>query len=103
GGKIKRGGLAAAFSKTQAADKRGGEMVSPRSELDCQLAGIWADLLDVDQVGVDQDVFALGVDSLAMTQMILRLEGCFGVDSSFEDIFNARSVGALPLRLESST
>jgi acyl-CoA synthetase (AMP-forming)/AMP-acid ligase II/acyl carrier protein len=102
GGKIKRGELAAAFSKTQAADKLGGEKVSPRLELECQLAGIWADLLDFDQVGVDQDVFALGVDSLAMTQMILRLEGCFGVDFSFEDIFNAPTVAALALRIVAS-
>jgi acyl-CoA synthetase (AMP-forming)/AMP-acid ligase II/acyl carrier protein len=103
GGKIKRGELAAAFSKTPpAADKRHGEMVSPRSELEAQLAGIWADLLDIDQVGVDQDVFALGVDSLAITQMILRLEERFGVDFSFEDIFNAPTVAALALRVESA-
>jgi acyl-CoA synthetase (AMP-forming)/AMP-acid ligase II/acyl carrier protein len=103
GGKIRRGELAAAFSKTQpGAEKRGGEMVSPRAELECQLAGIWADLLDVDQVGIDQDVFALGVDSLAMTQMILRLEERFGVDFSFEDIFNAPTVAALALRIEAS-
>jgi acyl carrier protein len=103
GGKIKRGELAAAFSKTQAAaDKRGGEMVSPRSELECQLAGIWANLLDIEQVGVDQDLFAFGVDSLAMTQMILRLEERFGVDFSFEDIFNAPTVAALALRIEAS-
>src|SRR3984893_9798149 len=102
GGKIKRGELAAAFSKTPPADKRGGEMVSPRSELERQLAGIWADLLDIDQVGVDQDVLALGVDSLAMTQMILRLEERFGVDFSFEDIFNAPTVAALALHVESA-
>jgi acyl-CoA synthetase (AMP-forming)/AMP-acid ligase II/acyl carrier protein len=104
GGKIKRGELAAAFSKTPpaAVDKRGGEMISPRSELERELARIWADLLDIDQVGVDQDVFALGVDSLAMTQMILRLEERFAVDFSFEDIFHAPTVAALALRVESS-
>jgi len=58
--------------------------------------------LDIDQIGVDQDVFALGVDSLAMTQMILRVEERFGVDFSFKDIFNAPTVAALALRLESS-
>jgi acyl-CoA synthetase (AMP-forming)/AMP-acid ligase II/acyl carrier protein len=103
GGKIRRGELAAAFSRTPpAADQGGGEMVSPGSELERQLAGIWADLLDIDRVGVDQDVFALGVDSLAMTQMILRLEERFGVDFSFEDIFSAPTVAALALRVESS-
>ena len=103
GGKIKRGELAAAFSKAPpTTDKRGDEMVSPRSGLQRQLAGIWAELLDIDQVGVDQDVFALGVDSLAMTQMILRLEERFGVDFSFEDIFSAPTVAALALHVEQS-
>jgi acyl-CoA synthetase (AMP-forming)/AMP-acid ligase II/acyl carrier protein len=103
GGKIKRGELAAVFSKTPpTADKRGGKTVSPRPELERQLAGIWADILDIDQIGTDQDVFALGVDSLAMTQMILRVEERFGVDLSFEDIFDAPTVAALALRLEPS-
>ena len=77
-------------------------MISPRPELERQLAGIWADLLGIDQIGIDQDVFALGVDSLVMTQMILRLEERFGVDFSFKDIFNAPTVAALALRVESS-
>ena len=34
------------------------------SELEWQLAETWADLLEIDQIGVDQDVFALGADSL---------------------------------------
>jgi acyl-CoA synthetase (AMP-forming)/AMP-acid ligase II/acyl carrier protein len=103
GGKIKRSELTLAFSKAPPTpDERGDEVVSPRSQLQHQLAGIWAELLDIDQVGVDQDVFALGVDSLAMTQMILRLEERFGVDLSFEDIFSAPTVAALALRVESS-
>ena len=102
GGKIRRGELAAAFSKTQPGTEKPDEMVSPRSDLERQLTGIWAELLDVDQVGIDQDVFALGVDSLAMTQMILRLGERFGVDFSFEDIFNAPTVSALALRVEAS-
>jgi acyl-CoA synthetase (AMP-forming)/AMP-acid ligase II/acyl carrier protein len=103
GGKIKRSELTAVFSKTlPTTDKRGAKMVPPRSDLERQLAGIWADILDVDPVVVDQDVFALGVDSLAMTQMILHVEERFGVDFSFKDIFNAPTVAALALRIESS-
>jgi acyl-CoA synthetase (AMP-forming)/AMP-acid ligase II/acyl carrier protein len=103
GGKIKRSELAAEFSKTQpTAEERGGKMVLPRSELEGQLAGIWAELLDIDQIGVDQDVFALGVDSLVMMQMILRVEERFGVNLSFKDIFNAPTVTALALRVGSS-
>jgi acyl-CoA synthetase (AMP-forming)/AMP-acid ligase II/acyl carrier protein/NRPS condensation-like uncharacterized protein len=103
GGKIKRGELAAAFSKAQpTAEQRGGKIVSPHSELERQLAVLWAEIMDIDQIDVDQDVFALGVDSLAMTQMILRVEQRFGVYFSFKDIFNAPTVAALALRLQSS-
>jgi acyl carrier protein len=77
-------------------------MVLPRSELEAQLAGIWAEILDIDQIGIDQDVFALGVDSLAMMQMIMRVEEHFGADFTFKDIFDAPTVAALALRVETS-
>ena len=103
-GKIKRGGLAAALSITppSARVKRGGKIVPPRSELEWQLAKIWADLLEFNQIGVDQDVFALGADSLTVTQMLSRLRTHFGVDFSFKDMFDAPTVAALAARLESS-
>ena len=103
-GKIKRSGLAAALSipLPSASVERGGKMVPPRSELERQLAEIWADLLELDQIGVDQDVFALGADSLTVTQMLSRLRARFGVDFSFKDIFDAPTVAALAARLESS-
>ena len=62
--------------------KRGGKLAAPRSELERQLAEIWAELLDIDQIGIDEDVFALGADSITMTQMILRLRGAFWRRSS---------------------
>jgi acyl-CoA synthetase (AMP-forming)/AMP-acid ligase II/acyl carrier protein/NRPS condensation-like uncharacterized protein len=103
GGKIKRSELAAAFSKIEpAAKESGGKMALPGSELERQLAAICADLLHIDRVSTDQDVFALGVDSLAMMQMILRIEERFGVELSFKDIFDAPTVAALALRVGSA-
>jgi acyl-CoA synthetase (AMP-forming)/AMP-acid ligase II/acyl carrier protein len=103
GGKIKRNELAAAFSKIPPTTAgQGGKTISSCSELESQLAEIWVDILQIDRIGVDRDVFALGVDSLTMMQMILRLEERFGVSFSFEDIFRAPTVAALALRLESS-
>ena len=104
GGKIKRGELAAALSLTQptARVQRGRKMAAPRSDLERQTAKMWADLLDVDQIGIDQDVFALGADSITVTQMISRLRERFGVDFSFKDIFDAPTVAALAARLQRS-
>jgi acyl carrier protein/NRPS condensation-like uncharacterized protein len=104
GGKIKRGELAAASSimPPTARSEESGKMAPPRSELERQLARFWADLLDLARIGIDEDVFALGVDSIMVTQMISRLREHFGVDFSLKDIFDAPTVATLAARLELS-
>jgi amino acid adenylation domain-containing protein len=100
-GKIRRSALAEAFSLLPKADER--EPTSlPRSELETQLASIWAELLELGQIGVDQDVFALGADSLTVTQLFSRLRERFDVALSFEDIFDNPTVAALAARLDAS-
>lgn len=98
-GKVKRNALAELISVPHDED----ETHLPRTALEAQLADIWANLLELPQVGVDQDVFALGADSLAITQMRSRLRERFNVDFSFEDIFDCATVGALAARLETTT
>ncbi|QOZ47455.1 non-ribosomal peptide synthetase [Bradyrhizobium sp. CCBAU 53340] len=97
-GKVKRNALAELISAEQADD----ETQLPRNALESQLAEIWANLLDLPQVGLDQDVFALGADSLAVTQMRSRLRERFNAEFSFEDIFDCATVGALAARLEAT-
>ena len=97
-GKVKRNALAELIP----APDEDGEMQLPRNELEARLAEIWANLLELPQVGIDQDVFALGADSLAVTQMRSRLRERFNVDFSFEDIFDCATVGALAARIETT-
>jgi amino acid adenylation domain-containing protein len=101
-GKIKRDGLAAALSITPPSPgaKHGGKMVPPRSELERQLANAWTGLLELKRIGIDEDVFALGADSITVTQMLSRLRTRFGVDLSFKDIFDAPTVAALAARID---
>ena len=63
---------------------------------------MWAELLELKRIGLKQDVFALGADSITVTQIISRLQERFGVTFSFEDIFNAPTVSAMAARLETS-
>ncbi len=48
------------------------EIVAPRTDAEKALAAIWADLLGVTEVGVTDDFFALGGDSIVSIQMISR-------------------------------
>jgi acyl-CoA synthetase (AMP-forming)/AMP-acid ligase II/acyl carrier protein len=103
GGKIRRGELAGALSLMQPeARARRRKIATPRSELEKQTAKIWADLLDIDQIGIDQDIFTLGADSIALTQMISRLRERFGVELALKDIFEAPTISALAVRIQES-
>ncbi|MDE5446602.1 amino acid adenylation domain-containing protein, partial [Bradyrhizobium sp. CSA207] len=97
-GKVKRNALAELI----ATPRDGDEAHLPRNALETQLADIWANLLELPQISVEQDVFALGADSLAVTQMRSRLRERFNVDFSFEDIFDCATVTALAARIETA-
>jgi acyl-CoA synthetase (AMP-forming)/AMP-acid ligase II/acyl carrier protein len=98
-GRTKRGELTAAFSITASCNRN---LDAPRSELERQLAKIWADLLKLDDVEVDRDVLTLGADSITITQALLRVREQFGIDLTLQDIFEAPTVAALAARLKSS-
>lgn len=103
-GKMKRRGLAAALGihPSGAQTDGGGTIIPPRTELQRILAETWAELLELDRVGVDQDVYTLGADSLAVTQFLSRLRIRFGVELTFKDLFDSPTVAALASRIESA-
>jgi amino acid adenylation domain-containing protein len=102
-GKIVRGELATMLSiAPRSRVERNDKSTAPRSEAEWQLAKIWADLLELNEVGIDEDVFALGADSLTVTRLLSRLRARFGVDFSFKDIFDAPTVAALAARIQTS-
>src|SRR3569833_3009130 len=69
--------------------------VAPRSETEWQLSRFWADLLEINEVGIEDDVFALGADSLTVAQLMSRVRSRFDIELSFKDIFEAPTVAAL--------
>lgn len=100
-GKVQRERLAATLlGSTPATEAKGGESHAPLKLLDRQLADIWADLLELKRVNIDQDIFALGADSITVTQMRSRLRRQFGVDFSFKDMFDAPTAALLATRIE---
>jgi amino acid adenylation domain-containing protein len=49
-----------------------GALVSPRTPVEKQLAGIWADVLGLQQVGIHDNFFEVGGDSILSIQIIAR-------------------------------
>jgi amino acid adenylation domain-containing protein len=56
--------------------------VEPVSPLQKKLADLWCDLLDIDRVGIDDNFFDLGGNSLLALQMIARLKSVLERDLS---------------------
>jgi acyl carrier protein len=69
--------------------------VAPRNEAEQVLADIWADVLGVQQVGVEDDFFELGGDSLRRLQLTSRMKAAFDVALTPRDVLTARTVSAL--------
>jgi thioesterase domain-containing protein/acyl carrier protein len=59
---------------------RARDFVAPRDLLDTQLAEIWERLLGVPDIGIRDDFFELGGDSLLAVEMAIRVEEVCGVD-----------------------
>jgi mycobactin phenyloxazoline synthetase len=68
----------------------------PRTPLESALAAIVGGVLDVDSVGVDDDFFGLGGDSVLATQTVARIRAWLDTpDVIVADIFATRTVSAL--------
>lgn len=69
---------------------------APSSALESALAALLGDLLDVDNVGRDDDFFALGGDSVLATQAVARIRTWLDTPHLLvADIFATRTVAAL--------
>ncbi len=73
---------------------------APRTPTEQRLERIWADVLRRERVGVDQDLFALGADSLRATQLASRVRQTFGVEVSLEELFAAPTIAELAAALD---
>ncbi len=76
--------------------------VAPRNQVEELLAGVWADALEIDQVGIHDNFFDLGGHSLLATKLFSRIRDTFQVELPLADIFEASTVAALAERIESA-
>ncbi|MFI9379912.1 non-ribosomal peptide synthase/polyketide synthase [Kutzneria sp. NPDC052558] len=68
---------------------------APRTEAERVLAELWGDLLGVADVGVQDDFFELGGDSILGAKLLARVRTSFDVDLSPRIVFDARTVAGI--------
>jgi amino acid adenylation domain-containing protein len=76
------------------------EHAAPRTPTEEVLAGIWAEVLGTDRIGVHDDFFALGGHSLRGTRVVSRAGEVFGTEVPLRALFDAPTVAALAERID---
>lgn len=76
------------------------EFVSPRTALEQMLAGIWVEVLGIERVGIHDDFFRLGGDSILAAQLISRIRKATQIDISLVTFFGSRTVAEMARAIE---
>jgi acyl-CoA synthetase (AMP-forming)/AMP-acid ligase II len=96
-GKIQRVGLAAQLGLTNAGER---PFVAPRTPLEDALAGIWCQVLQRQRVGIHDDFFVLGGDSLLAAQALTCIHDGLPVQLGTASLFDAPTVAELAALIE---
>ena len=78
----------------------GSQRVAPRTPVEELLVGIWAEVLEVGQPGIEDDFFELGGHSLLATQVISRIRQAFEVELPLRTLFEASTPARLAAVVE---
>lgn len=71
--------------------------VPPTNQVEQQIAGIWKEILNIEQVGIYDNFFDLGGHSLMATQITTRIKEIFHVNVALKMLFESPTVANLAL------
>lgn len=76
------------------------EYVAPRTPVEEMLVALWTEVLEIEQVGVHDNFFTLGGDSLRAMRVMSRILDRLGVEPSAADLFRQPTIAQFSLVVE---
>lgn len=76
-----------------------GDSVLPRNEIESIIAGIWQEVLQVENIGIDDNFFELGGRSLAIVRVYSKLREIYDLEISPAKLFQHPTIGQMALLL----
>ena len=74
----------------------------PRTAVEEVLAGIWAEVLGLERIGIHDDFFDLGGHSLLAARLIARVGDAFHMDLPLRSLFEARTIARVAELVEAT-
>ncbi|MED1918406.1 amino acid adenylation domain-containing protein [Bacillus thuringiensis] len=84
-----------ALPETDVIQKKPEAFVAPRNDLERSLAAIWRTVLNIEDIGIDDDFFQLGGHSMKTIQVRLRMKREMGIEVTIKDLFEHRTIREL--------
>ncbi|HUV70895.1 MAG TPA: amino acid adenylation domain-containing protein, partial [Terracidiphilus sp.] len=78
------------------------DFIAPQTSIEIQLASLWCDLLQLEEIGIDDSFFELGGNSLSAVRMVRQYHTRFGRDISAVKVFQHPTIARLAELLEGS-
>ncbi len=91
-GKVDRKALPAPATVDQADATR--KLIAPRNETESKLVEIWQEVLGISQIGIEDDIFELGGDSILIFQITTRATRV-GIALTPAQVFRLRTIRAI--------
>jgi alpha-ketoglutarate-dependent taurine dioxygenase/acyl carrier protein len=98
-GKVDRRALPAPDATTLAGET---VFVAPRTPVEEVLTNLWAEVLNLERVGIHDNFFALGGHSLLATQLISRIRDTFQIELALRCLFESPTVAELSDRIQAT-
>ncbi len=80
----------------------GATFVAPQTGMEKQIAGFWKDVLNLDRVGINDNFFDLGGNSLNIIEVNSKLQEAIGRDIPIVTMFTYPTIRALTLNLKNN-
>jgi acyl carrier protein len=96
-GKVDRGALPVPEGERP---RLGQRFVAPRTSAERVLAGLWSEVLGVSEIGVHDNFFTLGGDSLMAVRVVGRIREAFPADYTLPELFAAPSISGCAAAVE---
>ncbi|OHU97475.1 hypothetical protein BIW53_02015 [Pseudoalteromonas byunsanensis] len=88
----------AALPEPELVDKS--QYVAPRNDLEAGLCDVWQTVLELEQVGIYDNFFHIGGNSIQATRLVAKMKRELDADISISDLYNTPMVNCLAVLIE---